>query len=230
MILTAQQVMDSAAALLNSSALGGVFSYASQMPYLNIAMEELQEYAELNNIPVTDKSEYDIPVAIGLSELNFTDIPKLPRDLIEIQVVYDRLAESDDQYLPLTRCTFLPSPATPIAQLVYWTWQDQKILFIPATTEREVRLDYIRSIFTPVVDKSDTIAMINCKSYLEFRTAALISEFIGENPTRAGSLNGMAGAALERSMNIGVKGQQAIAVRRRPFNQNYKSYGGGYVR
>lgn len=230
MILTAKEVMDSSAALLNSSALGGVFSYTNQMPYLNIAMEELQEYAEYNNIPVTDKTEYDVPVVAGLTELSFTVIPKLPRDLIEIQVLYSRSLGSEDQYIPLTRTTFLPVAAQPISQLVYWTWQDQKIKFIAATSDQEVRIDYIRSIFTKVQDPSDTISMINSKSYLEFRTAALIAEFIGENPSRAGSLNGMAGAALERSMGIGIKGQQAVATRRRPFNQSYKVYGGGFYR
>jgi hypothetical protein len=51
--LTSGTVMNQAAALLNDPSRT-VYTYPVQIPYLNQALQELQELFELNNIPVTD--------------------------------------------------------------------------------------------------------------------------------------------------------------------------------
>jgi hypothetical protein len=51
--------------------------------------------------------------------------------------------------------------------------------------------------------------------------------FIGENETRAGSLEMLATQALDRELGIPIKGRQAIVTRRQPFMGSYK--GRGYV-
>ena len=58
-----------------------------------------------------------------------------------------------------------------------------------------------------------------------YRTAALCSSFIGENQSRADQLNIAASLAIDRMIEVNVKGGQGIVVRRRPFMAAYKSRG-----
>jgi hypothetical protein len=69
--------------------------------------------------------------------------------------------------------------------------------------------------------------LVNAKTALSFRVAGLASEFIGENPTRAESLNSNASNALERALNINIKSEQSIVTRRRPFRSGYVRRGFG---
>jgi hypothetical protein len=61
------------------------------------------------------------------------------------------------------------------------------------------------------------IPIINSESFLQYRTAGLVAEFIGENVERAADLNSMAQLALDRFLGINVKGRQAVFTRKRPF-------------
>jgi hypothetical protein len=69
--LLATTVMDSAAALLNDQAKQQ-YTYLVQIPYLNMALSELKEYFELNNVPVTDTfTSTPITVASGAESVGF---------------------------------------------------------------------------------------------------------------------------------------------------------------
>jgi hypothetical protein len=109
---------------------------------------------------------------------------------------------------------------------------DNSIKLIPADSDLDLKLDYIKSIFSAI-----TIATVktelgakftNVMSYLGFKTAALCSMFIGENETRAAALDNEAADAINRSLGIVTKGRQAIASRRRPFRAAYKMRGGNF--
>jgi hypothetical protein len=61
---------------------------------------------------------------------------------------------------------------------------------------------------------------------LSYKTAALLSQFIGENESRAQLLNGEAELAVERMASIDNKGRQQMSTRHRPFRASYKARGG----
>lgn len=216
MSFTAGSVMDASAALLNDVAKTN-FTYAYQIPYLNIAMAELQEVMESNNIPSTNSASVALTVAIGVTALSFSTTPALPAKLVEIQDVYEKASGANEDYIEMRKVEFLPQLAELTNSLVYWCWQDQQILFLGALSARQIRLDYIKSLFVPIVAGTDTIDIINAQSFLNYRNAALCSQFIGENETRATALNIDAGLALDRMIGISTKGRQLIPVRRRPF-------------
>lgn len=231
--LIASEVMDRVASLMNDTAKA-VYTYVVQIPYLNMALDELQEEFELNNVPVTNQtSSPAIVVDAGVTEIIPTVVPPVvgevyyPTDLIEIQAVWERLNGSSDPYIPVTRREFLLHVFDGIVlpDLIYYSWQDQKIKFNPASTDRDVKLDYIKDLFVEVTDEDDPIGIINSQSYLAFKTAQFCSYFIGENPTRANELKGLAAVALERNLGISSKGRQAITTRRRPFRSGYKTRG-----
>lgn len=226
--LTAALVMDRSASLMNDTAKT-VYTYVAQLPYLNMAADELEEAFELNNIPITNETSAVINVDIGvviIGPVGIT-IPFYPTNLIEIQQIWERLQGSTDPFIPMTRKEFLPHTLDdlPIDSLVYWIFQNQRIKFIGALTDREIKLDYIKALIPEELIATSSIGIINARSFLYFRTAALCSQFIGENKTRADELNNFAMLALDRSMGISTKGRQAITTRRRPFMAAYKSRG-----
>lgn len=228
MSIKAGSVMDAAAVLLNDYN-HTTFTYVAQIPFLNIAIDELAEEMERENKPSTNvvSKVYVIPTTV--TDIGGGTGQPLPLNLIEIQVIEERLNGTTNPWTPITRKEFLPSYDTLVTDLVYWAWEDQAIKFLGATSARDVRLKYIGNTLQNVTDENSDIFLINCKTWLEYRTAALCSAFIGENETRATELNTYAGVALNRFLGIASKGRQQIAIRRRPFMSNYRSgRGWGY--
>lgn len=228
-MLLAQDVMKSSAALLNDQGLANngipsLFTYTAQIPYLNIALGELREALELNNVQASNKTVIDLFVPIGTVQLTLAE---LPRDLIEIQRLYERTTgQTNEDFCDMTRVEFLPPYVMQTTYLVYWQWAGQNLNFIGAISPRQLRMDYIASTLPRVIDPTDSIPIINAETFLLYRNAALCAEFIGENKSRADSLNGDAQMAYDRFIGINTKGKQAIATRRRPFNAGYRN---GYV-
>lgn len=223
--LTSGQVMDKAASLLNDTAKS-IFPYTVQLPYLNMALQELQETFELNEVPVTDTVSSVILISAGTDHVGFSMTnPALPNDLIEPQVLWER-THGIDPYTPMTKLDFLPRymEGQETNQLIWYVWQSQEIRFLPANLDIDIKMDYIRNLFFPFtqVDGSDQVGVINAASFLEFRTAGLLARFVAENPTRADNLDGQSVFAIDRALGIGSKGRQAITTRRRPFRAAYK--------
>ena len=222
---TSGYVMDLSAALYNDQEKA-VATYAVQLPYLNMAMKELQELYAENNVPVTDIVSAEIAVVANVSEISFTTVPALPSDLIEIRQMWER-PTGIDPWIPMYRRDFLPHylEGVQIPQLIYWSNNNNGIQFLPANADNEIKLDYVRNLFLVLTnsDGSDSINVINADLFLANKTAALLSRFIGENPTRADVLDGAAYLAIERSMNITTKGRQAMVKRRRPFRAAWRT-------
>lgn len=227
--LTAGNVMDKSASLMNDT-LKTVYTYAVQMPYLNMALSELEEHFELNNIPVTDETSAAITIPVGTTEVGPFDgtgagtTLTYPQDLVEIQGIYERLAGTTNPFIPLVKKEFLPHAIEnlPVESLMYWAWNNQRIKFIGALTIREIQIDYIKSLFPEVTNQAASLGVINAKTFLFYRTAALCTQFIGENENRATELNNFAVLALDRVTGIGTKAKQSITTRRRPFMAAYK--------
>lgn len=223
--LIAATVLDASAALLNDVSKT-VYTDAAQIPYLNIALQELQEEFELCNVPVTDTASAAITVLAGYTAIAFNAVgpaPALPSDMIEPQILWER-PQGINPYVEMTKVDNLPRwmEGTLISQLQWYVWQSQEIRFLPANANIDVKIDYIRQLFTPVVNAASTINVINAATYLQFRTAALSAKYIGENQGRSDELNVSAMGARDRVTGIGAKGRQGMVTRRRPFRQAYK--------
>ncbi len=207
------------------------YNNASCLPYLNMALDELQEIFEQNNVPVTNQTSAVIAVAstTSVTEIGFSTVPALPSNLIEIQQLWESIT-GQAQWIPMTRKEFMPHylELVQINQFIFWVWKDQKINLPPSSQTNDIKIDYVKSIFnTPIViaDINVDLDVLNVKTYLGYKTASLCSMFIGENETRAAVLNGQAEEALSRVIGINTKGRQAITIRRRPFRAGYKRQG-----
>jgi hypothetical protein len=231
--VTAGQIMDRVANLLNDPNKTD-YTYDVMLPYLNMAIEELAEIMEESNAPVTNVTSAKIIIpkayaAIVWAEYPNPDplLPRYPADLVEIQEIGEREVGSTHAFRRLPKLEFLPlSPST--NSLLYWNWESQVIKFNQslATVDMEVQLRYITPAIQYVANANSTIYLINCRSYLAYKTAAFCARFIGENESRAGVLNDESDKAVERIEGINNKGKQQIMTRHRPFRANYKSRGG----
>lgn len=219
---TAAEIMDGAAALQNDAAKSD-YSYDNVLPYLNIAVGELQELMQQNNIPFTNEQSAALVVPIATTVITTLTTPAYPSDLITIQKLSERRSGSSDIFTLVERKTFLPSGAQAVNELAVWSWIDQEIRFIGALSAREIKLDYIKTLLPAISDSGTDIPIIGCKSLLMYRTAALLSRFVGENTTRADELDGFCQMAADRFLIIATKDKQFKAVRRRPFMSAYKN-------
>jgi hypothetical protein len=228
--LVASTVMDGSASLLNDTAKS-VYTYIAQLPYLRIAMQELQELFELNNIPVTQDVSVIIPVNAGVTAITYdaagtSASPKLPDNMVEPAQLWER-AHNVDPFIPMTRRDYLPHYLEDIQsnQFIYFVWESQQIRFLPAVQFNDIKIDYILQLFTTVADQNTQINIINAATFLEYRTAALCAEFIERNVPSAQSLNAYAITGMDRVTGISSKSKQTIMTRRRPFRAGYKKRG-----
>ena len=134
--LTAGTVMRASASLLNDTARS-IYTYPVQVPYLNIAMQELQEIFELNEVPVVDTVSVEIDIPAGYDHIAFDNgiNPELPDDLIEPSVLWERNT-GINPYTPMTKVDFLPRymEGIEINQFLVYTWQSQQIRFFPSNS------------------------------------------------------------------------------------------------
>src|SRR5215831_345509 len=226
-------IMDVSAALLNDSAKS-VYTYAAQSPYLRLALQELREIFELNNIPVTQSTSAVIQIDPGVTLILYnasgtSTNPKLPDDMVEPGQLWER-NRNINPYIPMTKRDYLPHDLEGIqtSEFIYYTWNSQQIEVLPSTQNNDIKIDYIKQMFpnaNATVDQTTQINVVNCMTFLQFRVAALCAEFIERNESTAQAQNSMAVLALDRATGIGVKGKQNIQTRRRPFRAAYKRRG-----
>lgn len=226
---TPSSIISMAATLQNDTAQD-TYTDAAVLPYLNIALDDLQEIFELNNIPVTNKSSAAITVPAEVRKIGFGTVPALPSDLIEIERLWESQV-GQNNWVPMLKKDFIPHDLqdnTEISQFLIWAWMGQEINLIAANSPNDLKIDYIGKIFnTPILigNINVNIPIINIKSYLGYKTAALLAMFIEEDEARAIALDSLATQALDRTLGISTKGRQSIVTRRRPFRASYKRRG-----
>lgn len=225
--LVASTVLAKSATLLNDTART-IYTYSAVLPYLQIALQELQEHFELNSISVTQLTSSVINIPAGTTQIiyNGVGVPKLPDDMIEPAQLWER-PENIDPYIPMIRRDYIPHQleGVPVSYFGFYVWENQIIKFIASNRDNDIKIDYVKDIFTPLVDENSLINVINAATFLEYRAAGLCAEFIERNQNSANALNTYAILALDRATGIGVKGKQSIMSRRRPFRASFKKRG-----
>ena len=207
-----------------------VYTNIACLPFLSLALDELQEIYELNGIPVTNEASAAIKIKAGIDRLGFDTTPALPSDLIEIQELWESQSGLK-KWTRVDKREFLPNylqDGTTISQFLIWAWEHGRIVLLAANQDNDLKIDYTASMFnTPILIKDINVNLpfTNVKTYLEYKTAALCAMFIAENPDRAMALDSLTGTALSRALGIPIKGMQSITTRRRPFRYSFKSRG-----
>lgn len=217
-------VFDRVRSLMNDQS-GDVYTDFVITPYFKMAHDDLRQECEDNNIPYTNITSAGITIQQGVTDIGGETGPALPLDLVEILEMYERVSGSNNDYLLMKRNLFLPKVETITSYLEVYTWQKQIIRFLGANGNVEVKIDYLGDTLGEVVNENTVINLFNAKPFLSFRSAAYCANYIGENPDRADRLDLNAVRSLETFLNIAIKNEQSMPVRRRPFMSTYRQRG-----
>lgn len=218
---TAGDIMDKAAALCNDTEKQR-YTYAAQFPYLEIALNDFKMIAQLNGVSVTNKRSAVITLPIGTTIVSSDTVPALPTDLVSIISVYENNVTAG-QFVELGRRNFLTPTDTQVSQFGVYAWNNNEIQLPSAVGVIYVRIDYVSTLFSLVVDENSEVKVINADSFLWYRTAGLCSRYIGEDTERAQTLDGEAQMKIDQILGIENKSKQGMTTRRRPFRASYKS-------
>ncbi len=217
------EILAGSAVLLNDKNLT-IFTFVDQLPFFKIACEDLRQELMDNNIPISNVTSAGIIVPAGITNIGGDSNIPLPIDLIDILEVWERINNSSVSFLLMSKRAFLPKIEVPTSYFGFYAWKNQIIELPKATSNIEVKIDYIGDPLGNIVDDNTQIRVINSMNFLKYRNAALCAEFIGENKDRADSLNENAGRARDILLNISIKSSQNIFTRRRPFRARSASW------
>lgn len=228
-MITAEQVIEIASADMNDSAQRN-YNWTSMRPYLNMALMELMQIMEENNIPITNKTTSSpITVPAGDRFIAYTDTSaQLPADLIAPEEIFESTDGGNSWSPVVMRQTIDPNLSNAVVQnLVYfgtYVWLGDKIEVPPVTGNNLLLIKYVRNLIPLPLNASQNKMPLALKTplYLGHKTASLCAVLVAQNETRAIELNNLADEAIGRELNIQVKSQQRIPIRRRPFRSGYK--------
>jgi len=219
--VTASVIFARAAAYLNDASQA-LFSNNVLLPFGQAAQEELAEKLEENNVEATNELSSVLVVTTAMTDIGGSTGPAFPNDLVEIQTILERTQGSNEDFVEMTKAEFLPPFVTKTEALIYWVFQNQTVQFIGATTNREIKLQYIGLTLAAITGPNSSISLWQAKSFLAYRTAALAAILVTEDKVRGDELNAYAGLAMDRLLNINSKGKTSITTRRRPFMATFK--------
>ncbi len=210
MSYTAGDVMDQVAALLTDPNKV-THSYATMLPYLRIAWDELQEALLAKGIVDLDEKAATKTITAGGVVWN----SDLPTDLLLPTNLHEKgVGEADDKYELMTQREIDPAEEQETT-LGVWDWEESEIKFRGATVSRVVLLKYQKSLI--VISSENTVIPITSgKLYLAFRTAGIISLVRG-NKARAAELNKDADFHISKTLGVKVKETQNEPIRPKPY-------------
>jgi hypothetical protein len=213
MALVAGTVITEIKGLLNDPT-GSIYPDPALIPLLNKSYRELQTKLAALGISVTREVSGNLPIPTGLTSLD--DGSGLPIDFLYPIELGERATGSQDKFLPMEEREWEPD-ATQQSLLRFWVWREESLKFVGATTDRELKIRYVKSLPT-VSDLTSPILITDSISFLAQRTAAIAALLLGSNPTRADTLmTDLYGAQgpWEDLKATKVKRMQNIPVRRR---------------
>ncbi len=209
----ASTIMDSAASKLND-VNKTMFTYAVQLPYLKSAWNKLQ--LQLQRHGVTVMSEVSATIDVDAND----ETIDLPTDFLQPIELKERARDSSELFQPVEERSELPEMEQ-IDNIIFWTWREEAININPPRTNREVKLDYWKSL-NPITSENSNCNVINSLEYLACKTAALCARYIGANITRADSLDNEAFEAQELLLSMEVNRKQSMPVRPRSYGSGNK--------
>lgn len=179
------------------------------LEHLKTAYNELETALEANDIGTKNAIAPLKVISIGIKEYN-----PLPIDYMWPVRLEERLSGSTDLYQSMEKRTWEPQTAQ-TDSLLYWVDRLDKILFVGATTARDVILYYQRMF--PALNSATDRVLGKAEMFLYAKTAALAFIFIDQNLTLAEQADNIAQKNLNDVINIQVKKRQSQPTRRRPF-------------
>jgi hypothetical protein len=203
------EVLLDAAALLNDIPQANGWSNDVLLPHFRKAFKELVKKYETTGAPILNEVSVLTTVTAGTTSLStITDI-RIPLTL------WERASGSSDTFTLMEETTWEPE-TDQSTELLYWSWREGAIVFLGATTNRQVKLKYIKTVEAPASYNS-TLVFPEADVFLAARTAAIAAALSGGNLERAKALNDDAKEAMDELLNSQAQAQQGIPFRRKGY-------------
>jgi hypothetical protein len=216
---TAGQVIRTAQSVYLNDFNNKTWSQAQLMEYLKEAHRQMQVELQLNGIPVLKQQTAQVTVP-QIPDMNtwpgYVLMPSQPDNLVQPIACWERPI-SDDFNSDWDEMVFksFPPKVDPVNDLVYWTWMGEKIVFVGATQDNEVQLQYNGGIPIPQAT-TDPIGFINGETYLAPKLSALANASIG-GEKQAAKNEKIAEIMLDKILCSNVMGEQGTVSRRKPY-------------
>jgi len=219
MAANASDVMDRVASVCLNDPNKNTYDYVVQLPHLKAAWEELAQVLTSINIPVVKEVSTTLYVLAG------SHIIQPPADIFIPLTLYERSTGATDN--DWTKMKELPWDRKRVAAdhstLDYWVWRENIFEVGVCNVDREVYCEYWKDITLQIADEDSSITMPNVVNALAFRTGELCARYMGSNTERADSLARDYNTAKDLLTTIGVKKNQSIVQRRRPYRMRKNS-------
>lgn len=213
MALLAGTVITEIQGLLNDPT-GSIYPQQALFPILNKSYRELQ--GKLNALGISTSKEVLATISLLAGVKVLDDGAGLPTDFLMPIELGERLYGSQDKFARMEESEWEPD-AKQGTSLQVWSFREESIKFVGATTDREIFMRYYKSLGA-LSDVNTPIMINDSQTWLAQRTASLAALLIGGNNTRAEALitdlYGVNGP-WEDFKAIHIKKMQAIPVRRR---------------
>jgi hypothetical protein len=209
--ITVASVISEAQSVYLNDAAGSVYTDAILLPFIKSAYEHLRNELALNDVPTLNELSAAQTITAGSVTLT-----SAITDLLVPLALEERASGSSDLYVPMVERQWVPNEAQTSA-LRYWVWREEAIIFLGATTDRQIRVRYLKDLDPTAITTSSTIFAANARSFLAARTAALVEMFVRQNVDNAQAAQMVADEQLRKIIMINVKNMQALPTRRRPF-------------
>ena len=196
-----------------------IWSDTLLLPHLQEAYRDLVLALTLNGLSILKEKSSAITVNVGDTSLT------LPADFYEPIRLRERdfSSSNPDDYIDMIQTDF-PSDTNPDVTLRMWSYNQQVIKLIGATTKRSVLLFYLGGLTVPSSSASDLIFAL-AENFLAPQTAAYAAGSTGNLALASQLLYipdiqlGVSGGKLSQIIRINVKNMQGLPVRRIPYHR-----------
>lgn len=140
---TADETIEAAGLMLNDF---GLITWTKERLFKHLlqAHKDLQVELLLHGLPVIKKVSPIIVVSAGSLNLGANQ----PTDLVEPISLWERANGSSDSFVEMKEKGWEPETVQ-ANELRYWDWRGELILFVGATSARDVKVKYKASIMVP---------------------------------------------------------------------------------
>lgn len=185
------------------------------IPYMAMAMRDLVGKLELNEVPSYNEISAVIPVLAGETSL---DLPADFRSPIKLE---EKASGEDPSFFARMYPREWEPTAVPQTNLIYWTYRKDSILFLGATSNRDVRL-YYQTIGQPINSINSVITVIGLENVLGLKTAENFAKYGLRNQELVDIIAPDFERQWDEFSRRRVKGNQSMPIKRPSFRERVR--------
>lgn len=188
-----------------------VYTSTVLLPFVNMALEELEEELDVYEVAPLKNESITITVAQG-----DTVLTQMPTDYIEAVALFERSQGSSDDWMEVRETNWIDVNLDESDRILNWAPRGGQIRITPPVSAREVQLKYLKGL-TEATSVGVTLDIVGSLRFLGLVTARNAARDAGNSKSKADSyaddIRKAKDSLVRRLSNEG----QGIGVRRRPY-------------